>query len=181
MVGELLTPVRVSAAELTSCEISRSSRVLEWITGRTFKITPVLRYCTVCVTAPGAAPAPPLCWLVMMGTSEPTVMVADSPLRATTLGLDSKRALLELDKALKRARSTPARSANAKANPEPRLTPKLPKVPACTEPPPRWICCESHSTPNTSLPVSRTSATMTSTIAARTGLSISASRLSHCR
>ena len=109
MVGELFTPVSVLCAALTSCWISRSTRLPEWITGFTFRITPVLRYCTVCSTpVPSTLVALTVdCWLVMIGTSWPTWMVAVCPLRAMMRGLDRMRSM-PLDSAAER-RTVPHR------------------------------------------------------------------------
>ena len=108
IVGELVTPVSVLPASLTSCCTSRSIWSPEWMTGLIFRMTPVVRYCTVCSSP--LALVPPMavvCWALIVGTSSPTWMVADSPLRAIRRGLDRMVARLLDASALMAVRSAP--------------------------------------------------------------------------
>ena len=179
MVGDDATPVSVLAGTLTSCATSRSSRLPELMTGRTRRIMPVLRYCTVWIRfCCAGVKKPPLllpvdCWLVMIGTSSPTWMVADSPLRVMIFGLDRMRASLLLASADKRPSSVRALLMVVKFKP---LPPKVPKSDPVR--PPLREAVQSMPRSREALRVN--SATTTSIKAERVGRSSSRSSTVSC-
>ena len=178
IVGEAATPVSVRAGTLTSCCTSRSSRLPELMTGRTRRIIPVLRYCTVWIRfwVFGVKKPPVLpvdCWLVTMGTSSPTWIDADSPLRARIFGLDRMRASLLLASADRRPISVRALLMVVMLKPVP---PKV-AVSLADRPPLR---CAVQSTPRSRAALRDSSATTTSISAERVGRSSSRSSTVSC-
>ena len=105
MTGELMSEVVLVVASLTSWLTSMSMRSPAWIVGLTESSTPVERYWIACrmVGLPWTLVEVD-CWLVRIGTSDPTWMRASEPLLVSSRGLDRMLKRSSLARALTTAR-----------------------------------------------------------------------------